>query len=169
MVSPAPCMTRLTLAAARPFLRAIRPAAAMMRSWVRRFLTVCRDVFAIAGRCYYIGRALAALFRRLRSALDVLVVGLDPVFLDRVLRVLQLQRVVADQLMEPEIELFLLLGPHLLVRRQRPEVVWIVAAAERDRDQVIEVAGEVLGALAVAFERLITLPLGDRLDRRFEV
>jgi hypothetical protein len=33
-------------------LRAMRPAEAMMRSWVRRFLRLCRDiVFAIARRC----------------------------------------------------------------------------------------------------------------------
>ena len=38
-------MTRLTLAAARPFFRAMRPAAAMMRSWVRRFLSPGRGIF----------------------------------------------------------------------------------------------------------------------------
>src|SRR4249920_2773317 len=141
MVSPAPCMTRLTLAAARPFLRAIRPADAMMRSWVRRFLSVCRDVvFAIAGRCYYIPCLLAALF----CLFDVLVVGLDPVLLDRVLGVLQLDRLVADHLVQLEVERLLLLRPHVLVRRERPQILRIVGAAERNRNQVIEFAGEVL-------------------------
>src|SRR3954453_21245257 len=105
MVSPAPRITRLTLAAARPFLPAVRPAGGTMRSWGRRFFRLCRAVvFAMTRRCYYTSARPAPLFCRPLLALDVLVVGLDPVLLDRVLRVLQLDRLVADHPVQLQVE-----------------------------------------------------------------
>src|SRR6476469_7336478 len=109
-------MTRLTLAAARPFLRTMRPADAMMRSWVRRFLRLCRVlVFAITRRCYYTSGRPAPLFCRFGVTLAVLVVRLHPVLANRVLSVLQLDRLVAHEFVQLEIERPLLLGAHVLV------------------------------------------------------
>src|ERR1700733_10162818 len=72
---------------------------------------------------------------RLLLAFDVLMIGLHPVLTNRILRRFQRDRLVADELMQLHLERLLLLGAHVLARRHRPEILRVVAAAQRDRDE----------------------------------
>src|SRR5262245_60576413 len=94
---------------------------------------------------------------------DVLLVGVDPVALDFVLRVFQLNRAGADQLGELLVERLLLSRAPLLRVADRPDVLDVVRAAERCGDEAHDFAITVV-AKTIRRERLARLPLRNRLD-----